>query len=361
MDSPIPRHFVCLEQDCHLVFKSIYEWDLHSRRHRSQNMKLQAQAQAQAAQLAARSATPTIPQALVSDSPGIASILPTISGHQFNNSETTTSSPKLAAALVPAFSTLSALSAISLPSPPPRPASSLASRSDARSSQPSEDIPDVPTKSSLYPDVPEPFETPTPLAYSLTLTGEVVDDSFAMDEEDFGLESADAEDTESDESESDEEKERMCSWTARSADKKEKRKKIDNCHIPFEGYELLVRHYLLHLKAMGPFHSCPSSTCRMNFATQEELDDHVLVMHPSLRPAQLPQAKKIKTEPGALSKRKMTRQMSSGGKSAQTAVVTTPTTSTAPGIVTTASRPPNRLQQKTQLREDERKANKQKP
>lgn len=274
-----------------------------------------------------------------------------------------TNSPKLAAALVPAFSTLSTLSAssaTSLSSPPPRPASSLASRSDAGSSQPSEDIPDVSTESSLHPDVSEPFEAPTPLAYSLMLTGEVVGDGFSMDEEDFGLESADAEDTESDESESDEEKERMCSWTARSADKKEKRKKIDNCHVPFEGYELLVRHYLLHLKAMGPFHSCPSSTCRMNFATQEEVDDHVLVMHPSLRPAQLPQAKKIKTEPGALSKRKMTRQMSSGGKSAQTTVVTTPTTSTAPGIVTTAPRPPNRLQQKTQLREDERKANKQK-
>lgn len=196
--------------------------------------------------------------------------------------------------------------------------------------------------------------------YPLTLTEEVDDESFAMDEEDSSQEAVNTEDTESDESESDEEKVRMCSWTARSADKKEKRKKIDNCHVPFEGYELLVKHYLLHLKAMGPFHSCPSSTCRMNFATQEEVDEHVMVMHPSLRPAQPPQAKKIKTEPGALSKRKMTRQMSSGGKSAQAAAAATPTTSRVPDIVTTASRPLNRLQQKSQLREDERKANKQK-
>lgn len=201
-----------------------------------------------------------------------------------------------------------------------------------------------------------------PVASVLASTGEVDDDSFA-DEGDFGHESAEVEDSESDESvdsdDSDEERERICSWTARSPHKKEKQKKIDNCHIPLGSYELLVRHYLLHLKAAGPFPSCPSSTCRMNFVTQEEVNEHVMIMHPSLRPAQ-PPAKKVKIEPNTptLSKRKMTRQMSSGGKSVQTAATTT-AIATAPGVVA-ASRPPNRLQQKTQQREETRKANKRK-
>ncbi|KAG0074158.1 hypothetical protein BGZ92_003509 [Podila epicladia] len=362
MDMPIPRHFVCLEQDCHLVFTSIYEWDVHSRRHRSQNMKLQAAEAQAAARAAARIANTTIPRSPASIEPpaSITSVLPeTTYEHPANNSETASASPTPASIMskqVPA----------SMPFSPPKPAST--SRSDAKSSRLSFNNSDVAVTESLtHADIPESPSVPSsfPVAVHAPI-GEFDDDSFA-DEGDFGHEASEVEYSEFDESDdSDEEKERVCSWTARSAHKKEKQKKIDNCHVPFGSYELLVRHYLLHLRAMGPFPSCPSSTCRMNFATQEEVNEHVMIMHPSLRPTQ-PPAKKIKVEPNVptLSKRKMTRQMSSGGKSAQTtaAATTTSTTTTTiasvPGVIA-ASRPPNRLQQKTQEREETRQANKRK-
>ncbi|KAG0029192.1 hypothetical protein BGZ82_008082 [Podila clonocystis] len=356
MDTPIPRHFVCLEQDCHLVFTSIYEWDVHSRRHRSQNMKLQAAEAQAAARAAAHIATPTIPRSSASIEPlvSITSVLPeTTFGHPANNPNTDSASPTPA-------TVISRLVPASVPFSPPRPAS--VSWSDAGSSQPNFDNSDVfVTESPTRADMSDsPSVAPSsPLASVLASTGEVDDDSFA-DEGDFGFKATEAEDSKSEESEdSDEEKERTCSWTARSAHKKEKQKKIDNCHVPLGSYELLVRHYLLHLKAMGPSPSCPSSTCRMNFATQDDVNDHVMVMHPSLRPAQ-PPVKKVKIEPNipTLSKRKMTRQMSSGGKSPQTAAATT-AIANPPGVVA-ASRPPNRLQQKMQQREESRQANKRK-
>lgn len=328
--------------------------------------KLQAAEAQAAAHAAARVANTTIPRSPASVDPlaSITSVLPaTTFGHPTNNTETTSASSSPAPIIskrVPA----------SLPFSPPRPAS--ASRSDAGSSRQSFNNSDVPlTESPTHADIPEPPSVASSLPMAaFTSTGEVDDDSFA-DEGDFSHEATEVDYSEFDESDdSDEEKERVCSWTARPAHKKEKQKKIDSCHVPFGSYELLARHYLLHLRAMGPFPSCPSSTCRMNFATQEEVNEHVMIMHPSLRPAQ-PPAKKIKIEPNitTLSKRKMTRQMSSGGKSAQTTATTTTTSTTTttttttiasvPGLVN-ASRPPNRLQQKTQEREETRQANKRK-
>ncbi|KAF9200550.1 hypothetical protein BGZ49_009204 [Haplosporangium sp. Z 27] len=86
-----------------------------------------------------------------------------------------------------------------------------------------------------------------------------------------------------------------------------------SCDTSFETEELHIQHYLEHIIAQGPYLQCPTTSCRMLFLNDSELEEHDLRFHlkPTTTSSLQPTPQK---SPQQHSKQRRTRLQSKGGK-----------------------------------------------